>query len=69
MIEEQTVFVTCGEQFDTYEKAVTYRINRIGEFIDPMTNRLQLSPKQKIQMIEFFKNPSNRSYLRSLLDF
>jgi hypothetical protein len=69
MIEEIMVFKTMGKVFDSLKAADEFRVDQIGEFLDPLFNHMQLSPTQKIKFIEFFENPSNRVQLINLLDF
>lgn len=70
MIEEKTVYVTRGRQFDSYEKALAHNVDCLGEFMEKlMMNELQLDGKKRMRLIEFMTNPSNRKALIHLLDY
>jgi len=65
MIEEKTVFVTRGKQFDTIEAAELYRQDLIGELMNKALVRLH--PRDRIALVDFIAE--NRAALRSLLDY
>ena len=70
MIEEKTIFKTRGRQFDTLEKAIAHRVDCVGDFMQKlMVNELQLSGAQRLRLIEFMTNPSNRNALIDLLSY
>jgi len=65
MIEEKTVYVTRGKQFDTHEKAEAHRVDLIGEFMDKLP--ATLSPRDRIKLVDYIA--ANRRALAQLLDY
>lgn len=64
-IEKVDRFVTFGREFKDHRAAVGYRVDRVGEFLDPA---LALwSPGEKLKLVQFLVD--NRSNIRVLLDF
>lgn len=64
-ISEKTVYVTCGKQFDSQEKAVEYRADLLGEFMDKAP--ILLTPRDRIKLNDFIVE--NRETLRNLLEY
>lgn len=65
MIDERTVWMTGGLQFDSLEKAERYRADRLGEVMDNAP--LLLSPGERIKLNDYMVE--NRAALRKLLDW
>jgi hypothetical protein len=65
MIEEKTVYVTRGKQFDSREKAESHRVDLIGEFMDHAPGCI--GARDRIKLIEYIA--TNRNALRQLLDY
>lgn len=64
-IEEKTVYVTRGKQFDSLEKAEAHRLDLIGEFMD--TAPILLAPRDRIKLADFIA--ANRAALGKLLEY
>jgi hypothetical protein len=65
MIEEKTVYVTRGKQFDTMEKAESHRVDLIGEFMDRAP--ILIGPRDRIKLTEYIA--ANRAALAQLLNY
>lgn len=66
MIEEKTVYVTRGKQFDSLEKAQAFRFDLVGSFLDKLPGD-RLSAKDRLRLAEFLTE--NRAQLQDLLDY
>jgi len=64
-IEEKTVYVTCGKQFDSLEKAQAHRLDLIGEFMDKAP--VLLGPRDRIKLADYIA--ANRVPLSKLLNY
>lgn len=64
-IEEKTVYVTRGQQFDSLEKAEAFRLDCIGKFMDKAP--LLLGPRDRIKLADFIA--ANRAALIKLLSY
>lgn len=65
MIEEITMYRTRGQLFSSEEKALQYRQDLIGEFMDKAP--VLLSPRDRIKLVDFITE--HRAQLLNLLAY
>jgi len=66
MITTKTIYMTKGKEFDSYKKAVTYREDLLGYFIDKGLG-FQVGPKEKLKFLDYML--VNKEKLIDLLSF
>ncbi len=65
MIEEKTVYVTRGKQFDSYKKAESHRVDLIGTFMDRAP--IVIAARDRIKLVDYIAE--HRAELAHLFDY
>lgn len=58
-------YITQGREFRTFQAAVDFRVDQVGEFLDPALGIW--TPGEKLKLVQFLVD--NRGSVRALLDF
>lgn len=67
MIEQVIVYRTMGKDFDSEEKALAYRTDKVGECLDGVLASTFIPFKDRLKLVDFIVE--HRAELIKLLDF